>query len=243
MLSMVRLRSEVAPEYRAATRRTIAAGAHVRASRAMPARHLLQVVPPVHVARRAEAVDKDHGRAVAALHVMHPKRADVDESRTHRRRPSGGLDHWLGSIRAGVASPVIFKPVVNRRVSVPWMTVTAPGPAARQAPSVHIAALRSSMPSSVTPGSSRWADSTQRLPKVSKCGSTAVSGTTPRAPAGRRLNRFGQLARIRVWPQSAIAPADDPASEAPARQASKIAAHTRDSRSTCATRPGSPPAR
>src|SRR5260370_41835767 len=84
-----------------------------------------------------------------------------------------------------------FEPDANVAIFEPLITVTDPGPAARHSSFIHTAALRSSMPSRVAPGSSRSADSTHRWPKVSKWGSTAVLGTNPSPSAGRRLNRVG----------------------------------------------------
>src|SRR6266851_662906 len=143
----------------------------------------------------------------------------------------------------GACRPVTSWP--DRKVLTlrPLITVTAPGPIARQLPSCQTAAHRSSMPRRVAAGSACWADSTQRWPKVSKCGSTAVPATSPSASVGRRLNRFGQLARMSVWAHRAIAPAEDPASDAPSCQASTIAFQTLEECSTCTTRPGSPPTR
>src|SRR6266545_2000932 len=222
-------------------------GAGARVSGGEPPHHRLRR-PGESVARKthdrlAHTRDEDDRRALPAVHVMHAQRADVDEAGTHQLRLSFGTDHWPGSIRTGLASPAILEPLLKVDVMDALMTVTAPGPFANHAVSSHTAALRSSMPSSVTSGSSRLADSIHRWPKVSKCGSTAVSGTIPSASLGRRSNRFGQPARISVWLHSAIAPADEPARTAPSCQAAKMALQTRESRSTCATRPGSPPTR
>src|SRR5581483_10793905 len=211
---------------------------------AMVARDPLEVEPPFDVAGRSKTVDEHDRCPVATVGLMDAQRADVDKARVEAVPWSASrFDHCRGIVRAGDGSPVTSAPDSNLERRSPLITVTPPGPMARQPPLSQTAALRSSMPSSVTPGSSRCADSIQRSPNVSKCGSTAVLGTAPRASAGRRLKRFGQLARTRLWLQSAIAPAEEPASDAPPRHASNIASQTREPWSTCATRPGSPPTR
>src|SRR5260370_38364251 len=97
---------------------------------------------------------------------MHPDPPDFDETGAqHLRGPARRANHWLGSIRAGVGSPAMFAPVVNWAVFDPLITVTVPGPAARQpACSAHGAAVRSSTPASATPRSSPWAHSLPRCP-------------------------------------------------------------------------------
>src|SRR5207249_2411500 len=61
--------------------------------------------------------------------------------------------------------------------------------------------------------------------------------------APRSWRRPGQVARTRVASQRAIAPAEEPASAAPADQALTIAAQAALPRRTLATSPGSPPTR
>src|SRR5438445_8947334 len=203
---------------------------------------LLQVESPLDVTRRAEAMDEQHRRATPTVGMVHAQRSHVEHAATERLRGASKPDH-SESMRAGARRPVTSWPDSKRLVLPALITVTAPGPIARQVASRQSAALRSSMPRSVASGSACCADSTQRWPKVSKCGSTAVSATSPSASVGRRLKRFGQLARMSVWLHSAIAPAEDPASAAPSCQASVMAFHTLEECSTCATRPGSPPTR
>src|SRR2546425_1061497 len=99
---------------------------------------------------------------------MHPQRADIEEAGTHRPGLALRTDHWLRSLRTGLASPAIFWPLLKVVVVEASMTVIAPGPLACHSPSAHTAALRSSIPSRVTSGSSLRADSIHRLPNVSK---------------------------------------------------------------------------
>ncbi len=70
----------------------------------------------------------------------------------------------------------------------------------------------------------------------------AARESSPSASTERSWTSPGQLVWTRHHSQSAIAPADEPASAAPARQAAAMAFQTALARSTSTTQPGSPPA-
>src|SRR2546426_306306 len=158
-----------------------------------------EVETPLEITRRAQAVDEQHRRAATAIGVVDAERAHVEHAALQRlRRAAKNRADHAGSMRAGARNPATSWPEAKRLVFPFLITVTAPGPIACHLELCQTTALRSSMPSRVAPGSACSAESTQRWPKVSKCGSTAVSATSPSASVGRRLKRFGQLARMSV---------------------------------------------
>src|ERR1700688_2417042 len=143
-------------------------------------------------------MDEQDRRPVASMRVVHAQRAELCKTgiESLAGRTLQSPNHCSGRILSGAGSPEILAPDGKVAVFVLLITVTAPAPMARHSSFIQTAALRSSMPSKVVRGSSRCADSTHRWPNVSKCGNTAVSGTNPSASVGRRLNRFGHVARM-----------------------------------------------
>src|SRR5260370_20801750 len=91
----------------------------------------LEVAPPLHVARRPQAVNEDHRCAAASVRMVDAKRADLDELRADRfwfRACRSDHECSFGSIRAGAATPETVVPDANRAVSCPLMPLTEPGP-------------------------------------------------------------------------------------------------------------------
>ncbi|MGD0242633.1 MAG: hypothetical protein ABSB59_20205 [Streptosporangiaceae bacterium] len=104
-------------------------------------------------------------------------------------------------------------------------------------------AVSSSIPSTVVPGGApavaRVTRSGAQETIRSKCGRTRRCGSTPRPGSGS----LGGSRTAGTQSVSAIAPAEHPASAAPARQAASMAAQTRVPRSVRARNRGFPPDR
>ncbi len=104
-------------------------------------------------------------------------------------------------------------PDANARSPSTVMTVTPPSPIARQDPSDHTAAARSSMPTRITSSDGRPCE---RRPDPLAAERTRSAGgrrrsARRRAPRGTAARRSpGRRPRISVHAPSAIAPADDP---------------------------------
>src|SRR5258708_30987136 len=114
--------------------------------------------------------DEHHRRATPAVGVVDAQRAELRVTGVERLLllSNARADHCRGSIRRGACRPMTFEPDGNVAVFPPLISVTQPGPMARHSSFIHTAALRSSMPNSGRSGAASRADSTQRLPNVSK---------------------------------------------------------------------------
>src|SRR5258707_7439916 len=118
----------------------------------------------------ADPVVNQHGGPTPAVGVVDAQRAELRVTGVERLLllSNARADHCRGSIRRGACRPMTFEPDGNVAVFPPLITVTEPGPMARHSSFIHTAALRSSMPNSVRSGPASRADSTHRLPNVSK---------------------------------------------------------------------------